>query len=94
MAPAGWSPPIIRPSPWSGWPAEWPTPNWGNHVDVLTDTAWTCVDLNASVMSIMPPYLVGAAPSLSADWLTNPDPDHVRVVDRVRQAAVVGLPVG
>ena len=23
----------------------------------------------------MPPYLVGAAPSLAADWLTNPDPD-------------------
>ena len=23
----------------------------------------------------MPPYLVGAAPSLPADWMTNPDPD-------------------
>ena len=23
----------------------------------------------------MPPYLVGASPSLPADWLNNPDPD-------------------
>jgi HK97 family phage portal protein len=41
----------------------------------LTDTAWTCVDLNASVLASMPPYLVDAAPSLSAGWLVNPDPD-------------------
>jgi HK97 family phage portal protein len=34
-----------------------------------------CIDLNSNVLSTMPPYLVGAAPSLSADWLTNPDPD-------------------
>ena len=31
--------------------------------------------MNASIFASMPPYLVGAAPSLSADWLTNPDPD-------------------
>jgi HK97 family phage portal protein len=42
----------------------------------LTDTAWMCVDLNASLLSTMPPYLVNAAPSLNAGWLVNPDPDH------------------
>ena len=41
----------------------------------LTGTAWTCLDLNASVLSTMPPYLVDAAPSLSADWLDNPQPE-------------------
>jgi HK97 family phage portal protein len=68
-------PAIPRPSPWSGWPAEWWTPAWRGHVQRLTDTAWFCVDLNASVLATMPPYLVDAAPTLNADWLTNPDPD-------------------
>ena len=61
--------------PWSGWPADWYTPNWSGHVARLTDTAWYCVDLNASVLASMPPYLVDAAPDLDAAWLTNPDPD-------------------
>ena len=70
-----WAPPVVRPSAWAGWPAEWQTPNWnGSSLNTLTDTAWMCLDLNSSVMSTMPPYLVGAAPSLNADWLTNPDP--------------------
>lgn len=69
------SPPVIRPSAWSGWPAEWATPNWGGHVQRLTDTAWTCVDLNASVLASMPPYLVQAAPTLDAEWMRNPDPN-------------------
>jgi HK97 family phage portal protein len=73
--PSPWPRSIVRPSAWSGWPAEWSTPLWG-HAQALTDTAWLCVDLNSSVMSIMPPYLVNAAPSLSADWLVNPDPDR------------------
>jgi HK97 family phage portal protein len=34
-----------------------------------------CIDLNASLLSSMPPYLVDARTSLSADWLNNPDPD-------------------
>jgi HK97 family phage portal protein len=63
------------PSAWSGWPAEWETPNWQGHVQLLTDTAWACLDSNTSVLSTMPPYLVGAAASLGADWLNNPDPD-------------------
>jgi hypothetical protein len=40
----------------------------------LTDTAWGCLDLNARVFAAMPPYLVGAASSLDADWMGNPDP--------------------
>jgi HK97 family phage portal protein len=63
-----------RPQPWSGWPAEWQTPNWWNRLEVLTDTAWGCLDLNSSVLSTMPPYLVGASTSLPTDWLVNPDP--------------------
>ena len=70
-----WPRSVLRPSAWSGWPAEWDTPNWGGHLHQLTDTAWAALDKNASIFSSMPPYLVNAAPSLSADWLTNPDPD-------------------
>jgi HK97 family phage portal protein len=72
--PFGAGPP--RPVAWSGWPAEWATPNWFGRTQALTDTAWACLDLNASIFSSMPPYLVGAAPSLSADWIINPDPDQ------------------
>jgi HK97 family phage portal protein len=68
-------PPTIRPSAWSGWPAEWWTPNWYGKVGKLTDTAWMCVDLNASILAAMPPYLVGAADTLDSEWLRNPDPD-------------------
>jgi HK97 family phage portal protein len=60
--------------PWSGWPAEWETPNWFGRTQALTDTAWACLDSNTRVLSTMPPYLVGAAPTLNADWLNNPDP--------------------
>ena len=62
------------PSAWSGWPEAWWPPLWNGHVRSLTDTAWTCVDLNASLLSTMPPYLVNAAPTLDAGWLTNPEP--------------------
>lgn len=68
----------MRPQRWAGWPTEWPDPvwsNWWGRVETLTDTAWMCLDRNASVIATMPPYLVGAAPSLNADWLNNPDPD-------------------
>ncbi len=72
--PFGAGPP--RAAPWSGWPAEWATPNWWGRVQLLTDTAWMCLDKNASSLSTFPRYLVGAAPSLGRDWLTNPDPDQ------------------
>jgi HK97 family phage portal protein len=41
----------------------------------LSSTAWMCVDLNASILAAMPPYLVGNPGSLDASWLDNPDPD-------------------
>jgi len=68
-------PPRIIPSAWSGWPSSWWPPNWGGRFQQLTDTAWNCVDLNASILATMPPYLVDAAPTLDSDWLRNPDPD-------------------
>jgi HK97 family phage portal protein len=64
--------------PWSGWPAEWETPGWFGEQPDLTDIAWTCVDLNASLLAAMPPYLVyspSSDMSRPAAWLTNPDPD-------------------
>jgi len=73
--PAG-VPPRVMPSAWSGWPSDWWPPNWGaGYSETLTDTAWTCLDLNASVLATMPPYLVDAADTLDAGWLVNPDPD-------------------
>ena len=66
-------PPIIRASPWSGWPAEWYTPNWWGRVQQLTGIAWACVDLNASVLATMPPYIVNGASTLDTGWITNPD---------------------
>src|SRR5215468_7593838 len=72
----GNAPPRIVPSPWPGWPADWATPLWGGQtLAALTDTAWACLDVNSSILATMPPYLVDAAPTLNADWLTNPDPD-------------------
>ena len=68
----GWPP---RAAPWSGWPAEWQTPNWWGQVQLLTDTAWMCLDSNSSILATMPAYLVNAARSLDSDWLNNPDPD-------------------
>jgi len=76
--PDPWPTPVGGPpflQPWDGWPPGWQVP--GNPVDVrvLTDTAWTCLDLNASILSTMPPYLVDAVDSLNATWLGNPNPD-------------------
>ena len=67
---------LPRPQPWAGWPDEWVTPNWGGHPEQLVDIAWACLDLNSSVAASMPPYLVGAAASLDATWMTNPDPER------------------
>jgi HK97 family phage portal protein len=64
-------------SPWAGWPADWATPWWNGYgnLETLVDTAWACIDLNASVLASMPPYLVNAAATLPTSWLVNPDPD-------------------
>lgn len=64
-----------RATAWSGWPNEWDTPSWWGPLQRLTDTAWLCIDLNASILATMPPYLVNASPSLPSDWITNPSPD-------------------
>src|SRR5215471_16139493 len=75
----GWAPPArIIPSAWSGWPGDWWPPAWqsgGYMQQQLTDCAWMCVDYNTAQLAAMPPYLKGAAPTLSADWLNNPDDD-------------------
>lgn len=71
---------LPRPSvsPWSGWPAGWDTPGWGDtgtQLRKLVDTAWACLDLNSSVLSCMPAYRTQSGrivPPVS--WMTNPDP--------------------
>ena len=78
--------PRVVPSPWAGWPSNWETPVWGPQLASLTDTAWACLDLNASVLASMPPYLVDAAATLNADWISNPDPDvYVSWVEFAKQ---------
>lgn len=73
-APVMWPPPV---QPWSGWPSSWSPPPWdggGGRLEDLTDVAWMCLDKNSMILAAMPPYLVGAASSLDAGWLANPDP--------------------
>lgn len=73
--PAPPPPPRVMPSAWSGWPAEWWPPTWnGGHGAELTDVAWGCLDLNASVLATMPPYTLPADPAADLGWMTNPSP--------------------
>lgn len=63
---------------WDGWPAEWARPllNGASRVSELADTAWAGIDLNASILATMPPYLVRRNEVLpSRTWMGNPDPD-------------------
>jgi HK97 family phage portal protein len=69
-----WPRSLLHASPWDGWPSDWSLPTLGRAAENLTDVAWSALDLNSSVFASMPPYLVGAAPSLPDDWLDNPDP--------------------
>lgn len=65
------------PSPWSGWPAEWSTPNWGPQAGInkLIDTAWNCLDLNSNVLAAMPVYrMTSGQVGLPFSWMANPDP--------------------
>lgn len=67
----------VLPSPWSGWPADWSTPNWGQSLGLgnLVDTAWACLDLNASILSAMPVYRTRGGEVLRPmSWMMNPDP--------------------
>lgn len=68
--------PMIIPSPWDGWPAEWSTPAWGGvEMTRLVDTAWDCIDLNASILSSLPVYRTqGGRIVEPKPWMVNPDP--------------------
>lgn len=69
--------PSIQPARWSGWPADWAVPNWdfGSRFNELVDVAWTCLDLNSSVISAMPVYRTRNGQVIAATtWMTNPDP--------------------
>jgi HK97 family phage portal protein len=69
-------------SPWSGYPADWNTPNWTSNNPLLTginrlvDVAWACLDMNSSVLASMPVYHMQSGRVVdSTTWMTNPDPD-------------------
>ena len=71
---------VFVPSPWDGWPASWAAPGWTaadqDKYQGLVDTAWACLDLNASVLSAMPVYRQRNGEILPArTWMGNPDPD-------------------
>src|SRR5687768_11934995 len=69
--------PFPQPSGWDGWPASWSVPQWdfGSRFNELVDVAWTCLDLNASVLSTMPVYRTRSGQIIPASsWMTNPDP--------------------
>ena len=70
--------PILSASAWDGWPTGWDTPNWQQHNNAnrLADVAWTCLDLNANVISSMPVYrLQGGRIVEPMGWMGNPDPE-------------------
>jgi HK97 family phage portal protein len=94
MYPA-WGPPPVQA--WSGWPVEWSTPNWGQSVGGMgglmekVSIVFGCIDLNASILSTMPPYRLAKLPSATATtlpgvgvssevvaplpWMVNPQPE-------------------
>jgi hypothetical protein len=68
----------VTPSRWSGWPTDWLDASWegASRFNQLVDTAWACLDLNASVIGSMPPYLTkGGEVIPGRPWMGNPDPD-------------------
>lgn len=70
--------PFPSPTPWSGWPAEWSTPNWSaqSGLNNLIDTAWACLDLNSRVLAGMPVYRLKSGQVIEPrTWMSNPDPD-------------------
>lgn len=67
--------PAIYPSPWNGWPAEWQMPYWSSVAPSLVDTAWMCLDRNASILSTLPVYKTRGGQVVDPEtWMTNPDP--------------------
>lgn len=70
--------PWLEPSAWSGYPADWATPNWGSQLGMqkLIDVAVAAIDLNASVLASFPVYLLKNGQVLPPrPYLFNPDPD-------------------
>jgi HK97 family phage portal protein len=68
--------PVVMPSPWNGWPAEWSTPSFNMHsqFNTLIDVAWMCLDKNASVLATMPVYRLRAGQMIDpTSWMGNPD---------------------
>jgi HK97 family phage portal protein len=80
MYPAVHPPPVM---PWSGWPVEWNTPNWGgglfgglSEIINRVSTVFGAIDLNGSILSTMPPYrVVGTTVVSSLPWMNNPQPE-------------------
>lgn len=69
--------PVVMPSPWDGWPAEWSTPsfNMNSRFNELVDVAWMCLNKNASVLSTMPVFRTRAGRMIEpTGWMLNPDP--------------------
>lgn len=72
-----WDAPI-QAQAWQGWPVEWATPHWNaffGEYSSQADTAFACLDLNASVLSTMPVYLTRDGQTLAPlPWMVNPCP--------------------
>lgn len=72
-----WAPPM-EVQAWAGWPVEWATPHWNSfygEFQTQVDTAFACLDLNASVLSSMPVYLTRDGATIRAlPWMSNPAP--------------------
>jgi HK97 family phage portal protein len=69
--------PVVMPSPWDGWPADWGVPNWdfGSRFNELIDVAWMCLDINTRILSTMPVYrTTSGRVSPPMTWMQNPDP--------------------
>lgn len=74
MYPQAFPPPQAQA--WAGWPVGWAVP-WNSPGEWLSrlDVIFACIDLNSSVLSTMPAYLVSAGvPQPAPPWLVNPEP--------------------
>jgi HK97 family phage portal protein len=76
---SGINPPPVMP--WSGWPTEWNTPNWGGAMGMpemiqRSTAAYGAIDMNSSILSTMPPYrLSGRVVIDPLPWMSNPQPE-------------------
>jgi hypothetical protein len=69
--------PVPVPSAWSGWPADWNTPDWKVDAGInrLVDIAWACIDKNSKIVSSMPVYRLRNGQIIAPkEWMRNPDP--------------------